>query len=125
MTRMVKVIYEERSTRMQGEKSNIPKGDKPSKGEEGYGDKPRKGNGNCVKPPLTPPFSSPPSSPPSSPSSSSTTNPSQTPPQTPKHHGKALFFKPAITFYLPIYNGEVNVDRLESWVRQLEVSCRI
>lgn len=33
MTRKVKVVYEERSTRMQGESSNIPKGDKYSKGE--------------------------------------------------------------------------------------------
>ena len=29
MTQMVKVIYEERNTRLQGERSNPPKGDKP------------------------------------------------------------------------------------------------
>ena len=77
MTQMVKVLYEERNTRLQGESSNPPKGDKYSKGGGGDGDKTQKGNeGNDVKPPLTPTFSSPPSSPPYSPSYSSTTSPS-------------------------------------------------
>ena len=55
MKRMVKVLYEERSTRMQCESSNIPKEDKSSKGEEGDGDKPPKGNGNGEKPPSSAP----------------------------------------------------------------------
>lgn len=66
---MVKFIYEERNTRLQGEVSNPPKGDKPERGDEGDGDKTPKWNGgNGDKPPLTPPFSSHPSSPSFSPS---------------------------------------------------------
>ena len=62
MTQMVKVLYEERNTRLQGESSNPLKGDKPSKGDGGDGAKTPKGNGgNGNKPPLTPPLSSPPS----------------------------------------------------------------
>ena len=72
-------------------RAHIQKGDKYSKGEEGDGDKPPKGNGDGDKPYLTPPFSSPPSLPPSSPSSSSTTSPSKTPPQSPKIYGKNPF----------------------------------
>ena len=49
MTEMVKFLYEERNTRLQGESS------KPPRGDGGYGDKPPKGNGD--KPPLTPPLS--------------------------------------------------------------------
>ena len=105
---MVKVLYEERSTRMQGENSNIPKGYNSSKGEEGYGYKPPKGNGNGDKPPLTSPFSSP--------SSSYTTSPSQTPPHSPKHHGKTLFLKLDIKFDFPMYDGEVDVEILDNWV---------
>ena len=101
MKRMLKFHYEERSKSMQGERSNIPKGDKSSKGEEGDGDKPPKGNGNGDKQPLTPPFSSTPSSP----SSSSTTSPSQTPPHSPKGHGKTPFLKLNIKFDLYMYDG--------------------
>ena len=39
MTQMVKVIYEERNTRLQGERSNPRKGDKSSRGDGGGGDK--------------------------------------------------------------------------------------
>jgi hypothetical protein len=30
-----------------------------------------------------------------------------------------------IKFELPIYNGEVNVEKLDNWIRQIEVYCRI
>ena len=94
MTQMVKILYEERNTQLQGESSNPPKGDKPPIGDKGDGDKPKKWNGgNGDKPPLTPPFYSPPSLPPYSPSSSYTSTPSQTPPHSPKGHGKTLFLK--------------------------------
>lgn len=78
MTQMVKVLYEEGTTRLQDESSNPPKGDgyKPSKGDGGDEDKPPKGNeGNGEKPPLTTTFSSFPSSPPPSPLPSSTSTP--------------------------------------------------
>ena len=96
MTHMLKVLYEERNTRLQlGESFNPPKGD------GGYGDKPpNEGNGD--KPPLTPPFSSPPSSPPSSLSSSSTSTPSQKPPHYPKGYGKTPLLKLDIKFELPM-----------------------
>ena len=48
MTKMVKVLYEERNTRLQGESSKPPRG----KGSLGGG-----GNGNGDKPPSTPPSS--------------------------------------------------------------------
>ena len=107
MTDMVKFLYEERNSRLQGERSNPPKGD------GGNGDQPPKGNGgNGDKPPITPPFSSPSSSP----SSSSTSTPSQTPPHSPKGHGKTPFLKLDIKFELPMYNGEVNHEKLDNWV---------
>ena len=101
---------------MQGESSNPPNGD------GGNGDKPPKWNGkNGDKPPLPVPFSSPSSSP----SSSSTSTPSQTPPHSPNGHGKTPLLKLDIKFELPMYNGEVNTERLDNWVCQLEVYCRI
>ena len=96
MTKMVKLLYEERNSRLQGESSNPPKGN----GGNIY--KPPNGNGgNGDKPPLLPPFSSPSSSP----SSSSISTPSQTPPYSPKGHGKTPFLKFDIKFELPMYNG--------------------
>ena len=110
MTKFLKVFYEERNTRLQGESSNPQKGDKSSRGYGGDGNKTPKGNGD--KPPITPPLYSPPSSPPSSPSSSSTTSPSQSPPHSLKGHGKTLFLKLDINFDFPMYDGEVNAKRL-------------
>jgi len=53
MYEMVKVLYEERNSRLQGESS------KPPKGDEGNEDKSPKGNGgNGDKPPPSPPSSS-------------------------------------------------------------------
>ena len=46
MIEMVKVLYEERNTRLQGESSRPPR----VEGSLGGG-----GNGNCDKPPSTPP----------------------------------------------------------------------
>lgn len=121
VTKMVKVLYEERNTRLQGESSKPPKGEGSSGGKGGNEEKPSKGNGD--KPPLTSSFSSPPSSPPSS--SSSTTTLSQTPPHTPKGHGKTPLLKLDIKFKFPMYNREVNAERLDKWVHQLDVYSRI
>ena len=30
-----------------------------------------------------------------------------------------------IKFELPIYNGELNVKKLDNWIHQIEVYCRI
>jgi hypothetical protein len=70
MREMVKVLFEERSTRLQGEISN------PPRGNEDIGDKTQKGNGGNGDTP-----------PPSPPSSTSSTI-SQPPPNSPKEHGK-------------------------------------
>ena len=121
MTKMVKVLYEERNTRMQGESSKPSKGEGSSRGKGRYDDKPSKANGH--KPSSSPPLSSPPSSPSSS--SSSTTTVTQTHPHTPRDHGKTPLLKLDIKFELPMYNGEVNAEILDNWVRQLEVHCRI
>jgi hypothetical protein len=111
MTEMVKVLFEERNARLQGESSNPPKGNGDS------GDKTPKGNGGNGD--------SPPPSPPSSTSSTI----SQPPPNSPKEHGKTPLQTPLlkldIKFELPMYNGEVNAEKLDNWIRQIEVYCRI
>lgn len=73
MTHMVKVLYEERNSRLQGESSKPSKGEGSPRGKGGDKDKPLKGKGD--KPLSSSPSSSPPSSPSSS--SSSTTTLSQ------------------------------------------------
>jgi len=116
---MVKVLYEERNMRLQGESSKPPNGEGSSGGKGGDEEKASKGNDD--KPPHSPPQSS------SSQSSlsSSTTTPSQTPPQSPKGYGKTPLLKLNSKLELPMYNGEVNAEGLGNWVRQLEVYCRI
>jgi hypothetical protein len=70
------------------------------------GDKTPKGNGgNGDTPPPSPPYSS-----------SSTS--SQPPPNSPRGHGKISLQIPLlkldIKFELPMYNGEVNVEKLDN-----------
>ena len=107
---MVKFLFEERNARLQGEISNPPKGNGDSR------DKTLKGNGGNGD--------SPPHSPPSSTSSTI----SQPPPNSPKEHGKTPLQTPLlkldIKFEFPMYNGEVNADKLDNWIRQIEVCCR-
>ena len=111
MDEMVKVLFDERNARLQGESSNPPKydGDHEENTPKGNG-----GNGG------TPP--------PSPPSSSSSTI-SQPTPISPKEHGKTIAHTPLlkldIKFELPMYNGEVNTERLDNCVHQIEVYCRI
>ena len=111
MTEMVKVLIEERNASLQGESSNPPRGNEDS------GDKNPKGNGGNGDTP-----------PPSPPSSTSSTI-SQPPPNSPKEHGKTPPQTPLrkldINFELPMYNGEVNAEKLDNWICQIEVSCRI
>jgi hypothetical protein len=102
MIKMVKVLFEERNARFQGEISNPPRGNEDS------GDKTPKGNGgNGDTPPPSPPYST-----------SSTI--SQPPSNSPKEHSKlppqTRFLKLDIKFELPMYNGEVNVDKLDKWI---------
>jgi hypothetical protein len=114
MREMMKLLMEERNTRLQGEGSN------PSKHKGDSGDKTPNGNGgNGVSPPPSPPSSS---------SSSSSTS-SRPLPNSPKGHGKTPsqipLLKLDIEFELPMYNGEVNVEKLDNWIHQIEVYCRI
>jgi hypothetical protein len=101
----------------QGEGSN------PSMHNEGGGDKtPGRDGGNGA--------SAPPSPPPSSSSSSSSSSTSlKNLPHSPKGHGKTPSQIPSlkldIKFELPIYNGEVNAEKLDNWIRQIEVYSRI
>ena len=102
---------EERNARLQGEGSN------PSKDKGDSGDKNPKGNGgNCETPPPSPP-------------SSTSSTISQPPPNSPKGHGKIPPQIPLlnldIKFELPIYNGEANAKKLDNWIHQSEVYCRI
>ena len=99
----------------QGEGSN------PSMHKGGGGDKtPNRYGGNGASPPPSPPSSSS--------SSSSSTN-SRPLPNSPKGHGKTPSQIPSlnidIKFELPIYNGEVNAEKLDNWIRQIEFYSRI
>ena len=114
MTEMVKVLYEERNTRLQGESSKPPKGEGSSGG----------GNGNGDKPPPSPPSSSSSSSQASSPFSTNTTL-THTHYHTSKETGKSHFLKLDVKFELPMYNSEVTAKKLDNLIHQLEVYCRI
>ena len=110
MREMMKIL--ERNALFQGEGSN------PSKHKGSNGDKNPNGNGGNG--------ASPPPSPPSSSSSSTSSRPLL---NSPKGHGKNPSQIPSlkldIKFELPIYNGEVNAEKLDNWIRQIEVYCRI
>jgi hypothetical protein len=111
MTKMVKVLFEERNARLQGESSN------PPKGNEDNGDKnPKENGGNGDTPPPSPPYST-------------YSTISQPPPNSPKEHGKippqTPLLKLDIKFELPMYNGEVNAKKFDNWIHQIEVYCRI
>jgi hypothetical protein len=113
MREMMKMLME-RSILSQGEGSN------PSMHKGGSGDKiPDRNGGNGASPPPSPPSFS---------SSSSSTSSSPLP-NSPKGHGTIPSQIPSlkldIKFELPIYNGEVNAEKLDNWICQIEVYCRI
>ena len=100
-------ILLEQNIMLQGEGSN------PSMHREGGGDKtPGRDGGNGASPPPSPP------------SSSSSTSLKHLP-NSPKGHGKTPSQIPSlkldIKFELTIYNGEVNAEKLDNWIRQIEV----
>jgi hypothetical protein len=112
---MMKILME-RNILSQGEGSN------PSMHKGGGGDKTPGGNGgNGASPPPSPPSIIIISS------SSSTSSKHLL--NSPKGHGKTPSqipsLKLAIKFELPIYNGEVNAEKLDNWVCQIGVYCRI
>ena len=42
-----------------------------------------------------------------------------------KHKNEIPLLKLDVKFELPMYDGEFNVERLENWVRQMEVYCSV
>jgi hypothetical protein len=64
---------------------------------------------------------SPPSTPPSSPSSSSSSSKSSGKKNVHKNKHEMPLLKFDVKFELPIYNGEVNVEKIDNWIRQMEV----
>jgi len=84
------------------------------------------GKGESSKPPPSPP------SPPSSPSSSSSTSNSRShstthtiQKKTHKHKFDMPLLNIDVNFELPLYDGELNVEKLDNSIRQIEVYCRI
>jgi len=89
----------------------------PPRGNEDSGDKtPKENGGNGDTPPPSPP-------------SSTSSTISQPPPNSPKEHGKTPPKTPLpkldINCDFPMYNGEVNDEKLDNWICQIEVYCRI
>ena len=48
-----------------------------------------------------------------------------TPPNSPEHKKKTSLIKLDVKFDLPIYDGELNVENLDNWIRQIDVYCRV
>jgi hypothetical protein len=99
MSEMVKILYEDY---LEWKRPNLGESSKGKSEEE-------------EDPPRIPP--SPPSSPPSSPSSSSSSSKSNGKKHVHKHNKEIPLLKLDVKFELPIYDGEVNVERLDNWVR--------
>ena len=106
MYEMVKVLYEEYLERK-----------RPFQGESSKKDKSEEGGDHPEPPP------SPPSSPSSSSSSKSWTSTARKHSHKQKHDMPLL--KLDVKFELSMYDGEVNVERLDNWVRQMEFYCSV
>jgi len=62
--------------------------------------------------------------PPKPPSPSSSDSSSSSSHHSIRHHSntsKKPFFKLYVKFYLPPYNGECNIEKLNNWIRNIEV----
>jgi hypothetical protein len=62
---------------------------------------------------------------PSSSSSSSSSSKSTARKHVHKHKQEMPLLKLDVKFELPMYDGEVNAERLDNWVRQMEVYCSV
>jgi hypothetical protein len=107
MSEMVQVLYEDYLERKRPVLGNSSKG--KSEEEEDQ--------------PQIPP--SPPSTPPSSPSSSSSSSKSSEKKNVHKNKNEMPLLKLDVKFELPIYDGEVNAEKLDNWIRQMEVYCSV
>lgn len=45
--------------------------------------------------------------------------------RNPKDASKKPFFELDVKFDLPVFNGESNAEKLNNWIRHIEVYCRI
>ena len=113
MTEMVRILYQERNDKLEGEGSKLHKEGQGSLGGHNDEDNSKKGNGGNGEP------SSSPSS------SSSSTSSSVHQPHKSKNIGKSTFLKLDVKFELPMFNGEVKAEKLDNWIRKLEVYLRI
>ena len=100
MQHMLVELYEDKNKRDKASSSKVSKKDK--------------GKGKADKTP----------SPPSSPSSSSSSSTSSSESNKEKKL-KIPLLKLDVKFELPVYDGEMNPEKLDNWVKQLEVYCRI
>eukprot|EP00253_Pinus_taeda_P005189 PITA_05189 len=48
-----------------------------------------------------------------------------TPLSSPVHNKKASLIKLDVKFDFPIYDGELNAEKLDNWIRQIDVYCRV
>ena len=44
---------------------------------------------------------------------------------SPVHNKKAYLIKLDVKSDLPIYDGELNAEKLDNWIRQIDVYCRV
>ena len=66
-----------------------------------------------------------PPSPPSSPSSSSSSSSHKSSSSKKKKSKKSSLIKLDVKFDLPIYDGEINTENLDNWIRQIEFYSRV
>jgi hypothetical protein len=107
MSKMVKVLYEDYLERK-----------RPVLGESSKGKSEEEDDHPQIPP-------SPPSSPPSSPSSSSSSSKSNAKKNVHKNKNEMPLLKLDVKFEIPIYDGEVNAEKLDNWIRQMEVYCSV
>jgi hypothetical protein len=103
MSKMVKVLYEDYLERKRPVLGEFSKG----KSEEE------------VDHPQIPP------SPPSSPSSSSSSSKSNAKKNVHNNKNEMPLLKLDVKFELPIYDGKVNAEKLDNWMKQMEVYCSV
>jgi len=48
-----------------------------------------------------------------------------TPPNSPEHKKKTYLIKLDVKFDLPIYDGELNAEKLDNWIRHIDVDYRV
>ena len=48
-----------------------------------------------------------------------------TPPSRPENKNKTSLIKLDVKFDLSIYDGELNAEKLDNWIRQIDVYCRV